>query len=109
MRYSLVLLILFSIFASAEEIPPASKEFRQSYIADNVPFCIKTLEEMPDERALHSHKTIVAYCSCRQRYKADVISWAIDNNQRGKEVSDRADAYTNEKCLNILIEDLEEE
>ena len=108
-RYALGLVILGSIFAHAGEIPPASVEFRRAYIADNALFCIKTLEGIPTSRAMHSHKTIVVFCNCRQRFKADVVAWAIGSNRRGKEVSDRADSYSNEKCLNILYENLEAE
>jgi hypothetical protein len=108
-RVCLLCLVLLSTPGLTADVPEASAEFRAQYIKENAPACIKGIEDKPDMRALYSHKTVEAYCTCRQRYKADVIANAIKDNKRGKAVADAAYEYAKTKCTPILLEQRETE
>jgi hypothetical protein len=99
----------FTCRAIAADAPPATEEFRAQLISEDNDNCVKAIEDKPDLRALYSHKTIETYCTCRQRYRADIIAQAIKDNERGKSVSDRAADYAQEKCVHILLNGLEQE
>jgi hypothetical protein len=105
----LLCLALFNSVGFAADVPEASADFRAQYIKENAAACIKGIEEKPDLRALYSHKTVETYCTCRQRYKADVIADAMRTERRGKAVADEAYEYAAQKCGYILIEERESE
>lgn len=108
-RLFMLSLALFSCVGIAADVPEASAEFRARYIKENTAACVKGVENEPELRTLYSHKTVETYCTCRQRYKADVIAKAMKAEQRGKAVSDEAYEYAEQKCNYILIEQLEAE
>jgi len=97
----------WSAAAFAADVPEASAEFRAQYIKENTSACVKGIEDQADLKALYSSKTVEAYCTCRQRYRADVIAQAKKDGRRG--VFDEAAAYAEKKCNHILIEQLEHE
>jgi hypothetical protein len=108
-RLGMLCMAWLSCVGFAADVPEASAEFRAQYIKENAAACIKGIEDKPDLRTLYSHKTVETYCTCRQRYKADVIARAMKAEQRGKAVSDEAYEYAEQKCNYILIEQRESE
>ena len=109
-QYSSVILLLgLSLCAVAADVPPADAAFRSRIVREYVGGCIKGLEEQPMLRAIYSRKTVETYCTCCQRYRADVLSQALKNGERGKAVSDRASDYSHDKCVHILEKGLERE
>lgn len=111
MKYTVAAITLCGLacHAVAADVPPANAEFRAKISKEYMGVCIKGIEDKPDLRALYSHKTVETFCTCRQRYRADVLAQAIKNDQRGKAVSDRASDYSQEKCVHILLNNLEQE
>jgi hypothetical protein len=103
------LIALAACTASATDVPKADAEYRAKYTKENMSTCMGALEKDPELRALYSHKTVEVYCQCKQGYRADVLAQAIKQDQRGKEVSDRAADYSHGKCKYILIGNLEAE
>lgn len=91
----------------AVDIPPAKESFRAQYIKDHVEGCIKAIEAKSDMRVFYSHKTVETYCTCRQRYEADVVSQAEKEDKRG--VQDESNKYVGQKCQHILLDNLEHE
>ena len=106
---SVILLLGLSLCAVAADVPPADAEFRSQIAREYVGGCIKGIEDQPMLRAIYSRKTVETYCTCYQRYRADVLAQAIKSGERGKAVSDRAADYSHEKCLRILENGLERE
>ena len=114
MRYMIFFIAIATFFgftrrAVAVDVPQATEEFRAQIISKYKDNCVKGIEDKPDLRVLYSHKTIETYCTCRQRYRADIIAQAIKNNERGKMVSDRVHDYAQAKCVHILLNGLEQE
>lgn len=103
----LACLVAWTIAAAAEDVPEASAEFRTKYIAENTALCVKGIEDRPDVSALYSRKTVETYCTCRQRYRADVVAQAMKEGKRG--VFDEAARYAELKCNHILLQQLEHE
>ncbi len=105
------LVVLFSsscvVAADVPDVPAASQEFRTKYISENVPTCVKAIEDSPTLKTAYSKKTVEVYCTCRQRYSADVIAQAMKDGKRGKAVSDQAEEYADEKCRRVLLKNLE--
>ncbi len=67
------------------------------------------VEAVPDLRALYSHATVQAYCTCRQRYSADVLADAAKKDLRGEDVEERMSAFAEAKCSYVLVQQLEHE
>jgi len=108
MRYFLfICAAAWSVAAVAADVPEASAEYRAQYIKENTKACVNGIEEQADLKALYSSKTVEVYCTCRQRYRADVVAQAEKDGKRG--VFDEAAAYAEKKCNHILIEQLEHE
>jgi len=99
--------VAWSAAAFAADVPEASAEFRAQYIKENTSACVKGIESQADLKALYSSKTVEVYCTCRQRYRADVVAQATKDGKRG--VFDEAAQYAEKKCNRILIEQLEHE
>ncbi|MET1078941.1 MAG: hypothetical protein ABWY06_13085 [Pseudomonas sp.] len=108
-RTLLVFALLWSAVAAATEYPAASAEQRAQRIDEYTASCVTGVEAVPDLRALYSHATVQAYCTCRQRYSADVLAQAAKKDQRGKAVEDRMNAYAEAKCTYVLVQQLEHE
>jgi hypothetical protein len=108
-----VLLSLFSMSlassAIAADFPKADDAFRAEQVKKYSAACVKGIEDKPDLRVRYSHQTVEAYCACRQRYAADVYAQAIKQDRRGKAVEDEATNYAQEKCVHILLKQLEHE
>jgi hypothetical protein len=106
---AIILLLGLATHAVAADVPPAGSEFRKQIAGEYVGGCVKGIEDQPNLRAIYSRKTVETYCTCRQRYRADVLAQALKNGERGKAVSDRASDYSHEKCVHILLKNLERE
>ncbi|MDQ0612123.1 hypothetical protein QFZ83_006294 [Variovorax sp. W1I1] len=106
---AIVALFLLARPALSTEIPEASGKFRAQLIKENTASCVAGIEVKPELRALFTRKTIEAFCTCRQRYRADVISQAAKMDKRGKAVEDEAHEYAQAKCSHILTQQLEHE
>jgi hypothetical protein len=104
-----LLAMLLGASAIAAEVPAASAEFRARYVEEYAPACIKGIEDNPEMRALYSHATVATYCTCRQRYRADMVAQAIATGRRGKAVDDEGYEYAAAKCARILTGHLEKE
>jgi hypothetical protein len=102
-KYVGLILMLAAGYANAADYPAASEQFRAEYATKYGPACVAGIEAVPDLRAFYSHKTVEGYCACRQKYEADVIADANNNDKRGKEVQDGAAAYAEEKCMHVLM------
>lgn len=110
MRVPIVAYLAFvAVPALAADPPPADAEFRDHYVASYSGACVKGLEAKPELKALYSSETVVAYCECRQRYKADVLAQAIKDERRGKQVQEDANEYAQAKCAHILEQQLDHE
>jgi hypothetical protein len=81
-RHMLGLIIFHALSANAADFPAASAEYRNARIEEYVPGCLKAFEDDPEIRVQYSHKTMEVFCTCRQRFKADVLAWAIEKNIR---------------------------
>ena len=95
--------------AIAADVPQAGEAFRTEYVKKYTADCVKGIEDKPDLRVRYSHKTVEAYCTCRQRFTADVFAQAIKEDRRGKPVQDESAKYAQEKCVHILLKQLEHE
>jgi hypothetical protein len=93
----------------AADVPQADAAFRAERVKEYTASCIKGIEDLPDLRAIYSHKTVEVYCVCRQRFSADVLAQAIKIGKRGKAVQDQAADYAAEKCGHILLNHEEHE
>ncbi len=109
MKYLLLALMFFTNHAFAANVPEATAEFRAQHIKEYAPSCIEALDGNPKFRVSYTRRTIEAYCTCRQRYEADVYAAAMKADKRGKAVEDDASEYSSKKCSRILIEKLERE
>lgn len=107
--FAAILFLTAARCALAVDVPPANPEYRAQITKEYMGLCVKGIEDLPDLRAMYSRKTIETYCTCRQRFRADVLAQAIKNDERGKAVSDRASDYSQEKCAHILLKNLEKE
>ncbi|MES2821128.1 MAG: hypothetical protein V4812_19300 [Pseudomonadota bacterium] len=110
MRRTLLLsAVLWSTCGWSAEYPISSDQQRAQQIDQNTAACVEGIEALPDLRALYSRPTVQAYCTCRQRFSADVLADAAKNDRRGKAVQDEVAAYAEEKCTYILMQQLEHE
>ena len=95
--------------SAAADVPPASPEFRAQITREYRDVCVEGIENQPALRASYSRNTVETYCTCRQRYRADVLAGALRKDERGMGVTDRASDYSHEKCAHILLKNLENE
>ena len=100
--------------AISADVPPASEEYRAQIIEKYRDGCVRGIEDRPSLETQYSHKTIEVFCTCRQRYRADVMAQATDNDERRdfndeRRVFNRAADYAQSKCDYILLKSLEQE
>jgi hypothetical protein len=104
-----LVLLLITLGAHAADVPPASEEVRAQRIKEYTAVCVKGIEDVPELRTVYSGKTVHVYCTCRQRFHADVLANAQKEGRRGKAVSEEAYDYADKKCGHILLKNLESE